>query len=117
MAEKKLSRPAFLAFVLENFGDQMPEEYRAVGGAWYNKLTTKPDSVNPTKKQRENAKLVARVADAITAQGTPVTTRWVFENTSGILTIQKASAVMREGIRSGVFIADTSKKVTEYSVA
>ena len=71
MAEKKLSRPAFLAFVLENFGDQMPEEYRAVGGAWYNKLTTKPDSVNPTKKQRENAKLVARVADAITAQGTP----------------------------------------------
>ena len=49
----KISRPAFLAFVLENFGDQMPEEYRAVGETWHGKLTTKPAKGEPTKTQRD----------------------------------------------------------------
>ena len=113
----KISRPAFLAYVIKNFGDQLPEEYRIVGETWYKKLTTKPASNGPTKTQRENAAMVTRVADAITAQGEPVTARWVLENVNGILTIQKASAIMRTGVRNGVFVADTSKKVTEYTVA
>ena len=113
----KISRPVFLAYVLENFGDQMPEEYRAVGETWHGKLTTKPAKGEPTKTQRENAVMVARVADAIRDHGESVTARWVLENVDGILTIQKASAIMRTGVRGGTFVADTNKKVTEYSVA
>ena len=116
-ATTKISRPAFLNYVMEHFGDQLPEEYRTVGETWYSKLTTKPASNGPTKTQRENAAMVARVADTIRDHSEPVTARWVLENVDGILTIQKASAIMRTGVRNGVFVADTSKKVTEYTVA
>lgn len=112
----KISRPQFLAFVLENFQD-MPGEYREVGEIWYQKLTTKPKNDQPTKAQRENAEALERVADAIRTHGEPVTARWILENVAGILTIQKASSLARIGVKSGILTADTNKKVTEYNVA
>lgn len=117
MAEKKISRPVVLAYMVENFGDDLPAGYREVAETWLAKLTAPRAASGPTKSQRENAAMIDRMIETMADHGEPVTARWVLENVDGILTIQKASAIMRTGVRGGTFVADTDKKVTEYSVA
>lgn len=117
MAEKKLSRPVVLAYVLDNFGDEMPAEYRAVAEAWLAKLTAPKAATGPTKAQMENAAMIDRMIETMETHDQPVTARWVLENVAGVLTIQKASSLLRVAVKAGRVIADNTKKTTEYSVA
>lgn len=117
MAEKKISRPVVLAYVLDNFGDEMPAEYRAVAEAWLAKLTAPKAATGPTKAQMENAAMIDRMIETMEAHDQPVTARWVLEHVAGVLTIQKASSLLRVAVKAGRVIADNTKKTTEYSVA
>ncbi len=112
-----VSRPAALAFVIEHFADEIPEDTMKALTDWHAALTKKRATGEPTKEQRANAELLDRVIETISAYGQPVTARWVFENVPGIMTIQKASSLMRKGVADNRLIADVDKKRTEYTVA
>lgn len=117
MAEKKISRPVVLAYMVENFGNDLPDGYREVAETWLAKLTAPKAASGPTKSQRENAAMIDRMIATMTAHGEPVTARWVLENVDGVLTIQKASSLLRLAVKADKVTANTDKKVTEYSVA
>ncbi len=61
----------------------------------------KPTKKTETKEDKERAELVTAAVTAIKNAGHPVNTTWLMENVKGILTTQKAGAIMRIAIKNG----------------
>ena len=80
---------------------------------------TKPrkKSDAPPKTQIENAAILARAVEAMTNHGEPVGSQWLTEHVAGILSTQKATAIMKKGIADGLVTANREGKKVTYSVA
>ena len=52
-------------------------------------------STEPTKTQLINENLAAKLVEAMRKHGEPVSAKWIAENVPGVLTPQKAVAVVR----------------------
>lgn len=71
----------------------------------------------PTKAQRENVALAAKVFEAMTAKGEPVDGKWIAEHVNGIPSPQKCTAVMRVLIDDGKVVKTKEGKRVTYSLA
>ena len=96
MANKNtgITRASVLAHILEaeNF---LSAEERAILSKMYASVTKprKPQD-GPTKTQMQNASFASALIQAMRTHGEPVTAKWISENVPGIMTSQKAVAVV-----------------------
>lgn len=115
-----VSRPAALAFVMETYGKEIeainPNVFKALTD-WSAALNKKRENTQPTKEQLANAAMLENVVTFIMSADHPVTAREVLNGVDGIMTIQKASALLRKGVQAGRLIANVDKKTTEYTAA
>ena len=80
---------------------------------------TKPrkKSDAPSKTRKENLLLVDAAVEAMSAHGEPVNAKWLTEHVKGILTTQKAAAVMRLGAEVGKIEKLVDGRKVTYKVA
>lgn len=78
---------------------------------------TKPrkKSDTPTKEQLERKKMVDELAAKIQDVNDAISTNWVMDNVSYVLTPQKATAVLNDAIKAGIVVkTDSVKGRTRY---
>jgi len=80
-----------------------------------NKPRKKSDA--PSKSRIENLALLDDAVSKIAANGEPVTSKWLTEHVRGILTTQKAAAVMRLGVETGKINKLVDGRKVAYTVA
>ena len=123
MAEKKMTRKEALENVFGWIADgYIPsdeatvEEVREVLDKMYASITKPRVKSNaPSKARIENEKLAAAAVEAIREHGEPVTCKWITEHVRGILTPQKATAVMKLAIDAGEVTREKNGKVVTYA--
>lgn len=115
-----VSRRAAMDFILATYGKEIeainPDVFKALND-WSNALNKKRTNNEPTKEQIANMALLEEVVQFMAASDKPVTARDVLNNVDGVMTIQKASAILRKGVQTGRIIANVDKKTTEYTLA
>ena len=118
MAEKKMTRAQALEFAVETIrnyeGDCEAVEV-------LNKMliqVTKPrkKSDAPSKARVQNEALAAACIAAMEGQDN-VTSKWLIEHVNGLMTPQKATAVMKIAIESGAAVRNKEGKTVTYSLA
>lgn len=118
MAEKKMTRAQALEFAVETIrnyeGDCEAVEV-------LNKMliqVTKPrkKSDAPSKARVQNEALAAACVAAMEGHDN-VTSKWLIEHVNGLMTPQKATAVMKIAIESGAVVRNKEGKTVTYSLA
>lgn len=117
MTEKNtITRAAALAYAIDACANN--PEVAAVLTKMHEQVTKpRKRSDAPTKTQIENAAILKRAIEKMTAHGEPVTCKWLTEHVEGIPTTQKAAAIMKNGSKDGLIICERSGKSPLYSVA
>ncbi len=78
---------------------------------------SKPRAKVESKAHHENANSLTKVLD-LTNEGDVISTKWVIENIAGVMSAQKASAILMMGVESGNFVkVEKSKPVTYERIA
>lgn len=125
MAEKKMTRAQALEFAIDNIAancmDNMEETGANEAIEVLNKMliqVTKPrkKSDAPSKARIQNEALAAECIAAMEGQES-VTSKWLIEHVNGLMTPQKATAVMKIAIESGAVIRTKEGKMVSYSLA
>lgn len=121
MAEKKMTRVEALNVVLEatreGFEAEEMMEAREVLTKMVEQLSKpRKKAEGPSKARLQNEALAHQVADAIATKGEPVSTKWITEHVSGILTPQKATAVCRVALDLGLIERQKDGKAVTYTV-
>lgn len=127
MAEKKMTRKEALEaaiYLVKLAADETINtdnaanwnEAAEVLGKMYASITKPRVKSNaPSKARIENEKLAAAAVEAIREHGEPVTCKWITEHVRGILTPQKATAVMKLAIDAGEVTREKNGKVVTYA--
>lgn len=95
-----ITRASVIAHILdaENF---LSEEERAVLNKMYASITApRKKSEEPTKTQLINKNLSEKLVEAMRDYGQPVDTKWIMTHVNGIMTAQKAVAVVKAAGKS-----------------
>ena len=114
MAEKKMTRVEALNIALETVENTEAREVLRKMVEQLSKPRKKAEG--PSKARVQNEALAHQVADAIAAKGEPVSTKWITEHVSGILTPQKATAVCRVALDLGLIERQKDGKAVTYTV-
>ena len=117
MANKSnVTRKSALEFCMELPEVKANPEVAEVLGKMYASITKPRVKSNaPSKARIENEKLAAAAVEAIREHGEPVTCKWITEHVRGILTPQKATAVMKLAIDAGEVTREKNGKVVTYA--
>ena len=117
MANKSnVTRKSALEFCMELPEVKANPEVAEVLGKMYASITkprTKSDA--PSKARILNESLATAAVAAIREHGEPVSTKWITEHVNGILTPQKATAVMKLAIERGEVTREKDGKNVTYS--
>lgn len=99
----KMTRAQALEFAIQTIRDYEGDCEAIEILSKMHEQVTKPckRAEGPTKVQRANAALAAAAVAAIREKGEPVTSKWICEHVTGIMTPQKCTAVMRIAIENG----------------
>ena len=95
MATNTVTRASVLATALELEGIWNAEELEVLQKMYASVTKPRKKSEEPTKTQLVNANLAAKLVEAMKSYGEPVTTKWIMEHVNGIMTSQKAVAVIK----------------------
>ena len=118
MAEKKMTRAQAIEFAIETIrnyeGDCEAIEVLGKMHAQVTKPRKKSDA--PSKARIQNEALAAECIAAMEGQES-VTSKWLIEHVNGLMTPQKATAVMKIAIESGAVVRNKEGKAVTYSLA
>ena len=117
MATNTITRAQALAVAIERCSD-IPEVAEVL--TKMHTSITKPRAKDPDAKSKTrmaNENYAKQVAAAISAHGDGVNTKWVAENIAGILTTQKAAAVLKVACEMGLLHKNVEGKNITYSIA
>lgn len=116
MTKSTMTRKDALVSAIAKFDADAPEvEVLTKLLASISKPRKKSDA--PSKARIENLKLVDAAAEAIAAHGEAVSSKWLTEHIRGIMTTQKAAAVMRLGVEVGKIVRIVDGRNVSYNVA
>ena len=112
--KNEMTRAQALTNAIALFADDAPE--REVLGKMLESITKpRKKSDAPSKARVENEKLVAAACAAM--GGNEVNAKWLTEHVKGIMTTQKAAAVMRLGVELGAIVKIVDGRNVSYKVA
>lgn len=118
MAEKKMTRAQAIEFAIETIrnyeGDCEAIEILEKMHEQITKPRKKSDA--PSKARLQNEALAAKCIAAMEGQE-GVTSKWLIEHVDGLMTPQKATAVMKIAVESGAVIRSKDGKTVSYSLA
>ena len=120
MANKEMTRAQALEFALEvlnTYDDARALEAYPVLEKMHAQVTKpRKKSDAPSKARIQNEALAAKAIELMEGQES-VTTKWLCEHVNGLLTPQKATAVMRLAVESGAVVRNKEGKQVTYSLA
>ena len=125
MAEKKMTRAQAIEFAIDNITANCMGDMEKTGAneaieilekmhAQITKPRKKSDA--PSKARIQNEALAAECVAAMEGQES-VTSKWLIEHVNGLMTPQKATAVMKIAIESGAVVRKKEGKTVTYSLA
>ena len=120
MANKEMTRAQALEFALEvlnTYDDARALEAYPVLEKMHAQVTKpRKRSDAPSKARIQNEALAAKCIAAMEGQE-GVTSKWLIEHVDGLMTPQKATAVMKIAVESGAVIRSKDGKTVSYSLA
>lgn len=120
MANKEMTRAQALEFALEilsTYDDARALEAYPVLEKMHAQVTKpRKKSDAPSKARLQNEALAAKCIEAMEGQE-GVTSKWLIEHVDGLMTPQKATAVMKIAVESGAVIRSKDGKTVSYSLA
>lgn len=118
MANKNMTRAQAIEFAIETIrnyeGDCEAIEVLEKMHTQITKPRKRSDA--PSKARIQNEALAAKCIAAMEGHEA-VTSKWLIEHVNGLMTPQKATAVMRIAIESGEVVRNKDGKVVTYSLA
>lgn len=118
MANKEMTRAQALVFAIETIREYEGECEAITVLEKMHAQVTKPrkKSDAPSKARLQNEALAAECIAAMEGHEN-VTSKWLIEHVNGLMTPQKATAVMRIAIESGAVVRNKEGKTVTYSLA
>lgn len=119
MANKEMTRAQALTIAIDTIREYEGECEALTVLEKMHAQITKPRkrSDAPSKARILNESLAGKVYEAMQGYGEPVSTKWVCEHVNGIMTPQKATAVMRILLEDGRVTRSKEGKAVTYSIA
>ena len=113
---KNPTRKELLAYIRENFADNMPADMVETLTKWETAMNkpVKKSGDRRTKEQIQNDNDIDKIVEWVRQHGEPVSAREVLENFPFVRTVQKATGLLRRGVKRGLLVSDATKKTTVY---